>query len=41
MDITDKSSVKHFAASLEAEFGGVTILVNNAGKQHDCSSHTT
>jgi len=32
LDITDESSVKHFAASLEAEFGGVTIVVNNAGK---------
>lgn len=31
LDITDETSVKHFAASLEAEFGGVTILVNNAG----------
>lgn len=32
LDITDASSVKHFAAVLEAEFGGVTVLVNNAGK---------
>lgn len=32
LDITDETSVKHFAASLEAEFGGVTILVNNAGE---------
>ena len=32
LDITDESSVKHFAASLEAEFGGVTIVVNNAGR---------
>ncbi|KAL0028741.1 hypothetical protein WJX79_003751 [Trebouxia sp. C0005] len=34
LDITDESSVKHFAASLEAEFGGVTIVVNNAGFAH-------
>lgn len=34
LDITDESSVKHFAASLEAEFGGVTIVVNNAGRIH-------
>lgn len=32
LDITDESSVKHFAASLEAEFGGVTVVVNNAGR---------
>lgn len=31
LDITDDSSVKHFAATLEAEYGGVTVLVNNAG----------
>ena len=32
LDITDDASVKHFAAAMEAEYGGVTILVNNAGK---------
>lgn len=37
LDITDESSVKHFAASLEAEFGGVTVLVNNAGEFSYCS----
>lgn len=31
LDITDDSSVKHFAATLQAEYGGVTVLVNNAG----------
>lgn len=31
LDITDSASVKHFAAALENEFGGVTILINNAG----------
>lgn len=31
LDITDKTSVKHFASAVENEFGGVTILVNNAG----------
>ncbi|KAL3131003.1 hypothetical protein ABBQ38_000327 [Trebouxia sp. C0009 RCD-2024] len=31
LDITDGASVKHFAATMEAEYGGVTILVNNAG----------
>ena len=31
LDITDRTSVKHFASAVENEFGGVTILVNNAG----------
>lgn len=39
LDITDQTSVKHFASALEHEFGGVTILVNNAGKFWTAAHH--
>lgn len=32
LDITDDTSVRHFAGTLENEYGGITVLVNNAGK---------
>jgi carbonyl reductase 1 len=31
LDITDKNSIQEFAANLRDDYGGLTILVNNAG----------